>query len=96
MIAGFFLDYTSAARFASLHYETFAQFFAHQSRYDRAGEGQAVGVTDDENLSRTTQLRLNEFFLRDAPGHIGSSPVRRSRSLTAFRPCCCWRPTDHR
>lgn len=71
MIGGFFLDYTSAARYASLHYDTFAQLFTHQTKYDRAGEGQAVGVTDDENLSRTTKLRLDEFFCRDAPGHIG-------------------------
>src|SRR5208283_2922126 len=62
LVAGFFLDYTSAARYASLHYDTFAQLFTHQTQYDRAGEGQFVGATDDENLSRTTRLRLDELF----------------------------------
>jgi hypothetical protein len=67
---GFYLDYTSAARYASLHYDTFAQLFAHQSRLDRAGEGQSVSATDDENLSQTTKLHLDEFFFRDSPGQI--------------------------
>ncbi|HTC87390.1 MAG TPA: hypothetical protein VK686_03770 [Bryobacteraceae bacterium] len=67
MAAGFYLDYTSAARYASLHYDTFAQLFAHQTRFDRAGEGQFVHADDYENLSPTTHLRLNEFFYRDAP-----------------------------
>src|SRR5258708_34890196 len=42
LVGGFFLDYTSAARYASIHYDTFAQLFAHQSGFDRAGEGQFV------------------------------------------------------
>ncbi len=66
MVGGFYLDYTSAARYAALHYDTFAQLFAHFSRYDRAGEGQFVNATDDENLSPTTKLRLYELFYRDA------------------------------
>ncbi len=70
LAAGFFLDYTSAARYALLHYDTFAQLFAHNSQYDRAGEGQYVNATDDENLSATTKLRLNELFFRDAPGYM--------------------------
>ena len=65
--AGFYLDYTSAARYASLHYDTFAQLFTHHTRFDRAGEGQFVSATDDENLSPTTKLRFDEFFYRDAP-----------------------------
>ena len=52
LVGGFFLDYTSAARYASLHYDTFAQLFAHQSRFDRAGEGQFVRATDNENICR--------------------------------------------
>jgi hypothetical protein len=67
MAAGFYLDYTSAARYASLHWDTFAQFFARQSQYDRAGEAQFVHLTDDENLSPTTKLRLNELYYRDSP-----------------------------
>ena len=67
LTGGFFLDYTSAARYASLHYDTFAQLFAHQSQFDRAGEGQFVRATDQENISRTTKLRLDELFYRDAP-----------------------------
>ncbi len=66
MVAGFYLDYTSDARYASLHYDTFAQLFAHQSQFDRAGEGQFVSAIDDENLSPTTKLHLDEFFYRDA------------------------------
>ena len=65
--AGFFLDYTSEARYASLHYDTFAQLFAHQSRFDRAGEGQSVSIADHENISSTTKLNSEEFFYRDAP-----------------------------
>jgi len=71
MVAGFYLDYTSAARFATLHYDTFAQLFARQSRYDRAGEGQYVRATDEEYLSPTTRLRIDEFFYRDAPTVTG-------------------------
>jgi hypothetical protein len=67
LVAGFFLDYTSAARYASLHYDTFAQLFAQNSRFDRAGEGQFVRATDLENLSPTTKLRFDEIFYRDAP-----------------------------
>ncbi len=73
MVGGFYLDYTSAARYASLHYDTFVQLFAHESRYDRAGEGQCVSATDDENLSPTTKLRLNEFFYRDEPGYTDAT-----------------------
>ena len=71
LVGGFFLDYTSAARYASLHYDTFAQLFAQQSRFDRAGEGQFVRATDLENLSATTKLRLDELFYRDAPTVAG-------------------------
>jgi hypothetical protein len=66
LLGGFFLDYTSEARYASLHYDTFAQLFTHQTELDRAGEGQFVSATDDENISRTTKLHLDEFFYRDA------------------------------
>ncbi len=71
MLAGCFLDYTSAPRYASLRYDTFAQLYAHNSQYDRAGEGQYVSATDYENLSATTTLHLNEIFYRDAPGYVG-------------------------
>jgi hypothetical protein len=71
LVGGFFLDYTSAARYASLHYDTFAQLFAHQSRFDRAGEGQFVRATDIENLSPTTKLHFDEIFYRDAPTVAG-------------------------
>ena len=67
LVGGFYLDYTSAARYASLHYDTFAQLFAQQSRFDRAGEGQFVRATDVENLSPTTKLHFDEIFYRDAP-----------------------------
>jgi hypothetical protein len=67
LVAGFYLDYTSAARYASLHYDTFAQLYTHSTQLDRAGEGQYVSATDYENLSSTTKLRLDEFFYRDAP-----------------------------
>jgi hypothetical protein len=67
LIAGFYLDYTSAARYASLHYDTFAQLFAQQTQFDRAGEGQFVSVTDQENLSPTTKLGFEELFYKDAP-----------------------------
>lgn len=70
MVGGFFLDYTSAARYASLHYDTFVQLFTHQTKYDRGGEGQYVQAVDDENLSPTTKLRLNELFFRDASGLV--------------------------
>ena len=50
-LLGFYLDYTSEARYASLHYDTFAQLFAQQSRFDRAGEGQFVSATDNEKIS---------------------------------------------
>src|SRR6266481_4696591 len=48
---GFYLDYTSNTRFASLHYDTFTQLFAHKSRYDRVGEGQFISASDYEHLS---------------------------------------------
>ena len=38
MVFGFYLDYTSAARYASLHYDTFVQLYTHQTRLDRAGQ----------------------------------------------------------
>lgn len=66
LVAGFFLDYTSAARYTTLHYDTFAQLFTHHTRFDRAGEGQFVSVTDQENISATTKLRLDELYYRDA------------------------------
>ncbi len=66
LVAGFYLDYTSEPRYLSLHYDTFAQLFTHQTRFDRAGEGQFVSLTDDENISPTTKLHLDEFFYRDA------------------------------
>lgn len=66
LVAGFFLDYTSAERYASLHYDTFAQLFTHQTRLDRAGEGQSVAATDTENLSPTTKLYLDDYYYRDA------------------------------
>ncbi len=66
MVGGFYLDDTSAARYAALHYDTFAQLFVHRTQDDRAGEGQFVSATDDENLSPTTKLRLSELFYRDA------------------------------
>jgi hypothetical protein len=65
LVAGFFLDYTSAARYASLHYDTFAQLFTHQTRFDRAGQGQYVNLTDDENISPTTKVHFDELFYRD-------------------------------
>jgi hypothetical protein len=67
LVGGFYLDFTSAERYASLHWDTFAQLFAQQSRYDRAGEGQFVRLQDFENLSPTTKLRFDELFYRDAP-----------------------------
>ncbi len=66
MVFGFYLDYTSAARYTSLHYDTFVQLFTHQTQYDRAGEGQFVEATDDENISPTTKLHLSDIFYRDA------------------------------
>lgn len=69
-VGGFYLDYTSAARYASLHYDTFAQLYLHRTQLDRAGEGQFVTATDDENLSRTTHLRLTDFYYRDAPTEV--------------------------
>ncbi len=66
MVGGFYLDYTSGARYASLHYDTFVQLFTHQTRFDRAGEGQYVSATDNENLSPTTKLYLNDTYYRDA------------------------------
>jgi hypothetical protein len=67
MVAGFYLDYTSSARYASLHWDTFAQLFTHQTELDRAGEGQYVNATDTENISSTTKIRFDDFFYRDAP-----------------------------
>jgi hypothetical protein len=66
MVFGFYLDYTSAARYTSLHYDTFVQLFTHQTRLDRAGEGQFVDFRDDENISPTTKAYFNEVFYRDA------------------------------
>jgi hypothetical protein len=66
LVAGFFLDYTSAARYTTLHYDTFAQLFTHQTRFARAGEGQFVSFTDDETISPTTKLRVDELYYRDA------------------------------
>ena len=66
MVFGFYLDYTSAARYASLHYDTFVQLFTHQTRFDRAGEGQFVNATDDENISPNTKLHIDELYYRDA------------------------------
>lgn len=65
LVAGFYLDYTSAARYASLHYDTFAELFTHQTRFDRAGQGQFVNLTDDENISPTTKVHFDELFYRD-------------------------------
>ena len=45
MVAGFYLDYTSAARYASLHYDTFAQLFAHQTQI-RSGRRRTVCQRD--------------------------------------------------
>ena len=70
LVAGFYLDYTSEARYASLHWDTFAQIFAHQSRFDRAGQGQFVSATDNENINPTTKLHIDEFFYRDAPTSV--------------------------
>jgi hypothetical protein len=67
LVAGFYLDYTSAARYTSIHYDTFAQLFAHNTQFDRAGEGQSVRLTDDEHISDTTKLRFDELYYRDAP-----------------------------
>lgn len=67
---GFYLDYTSPARFASLHYDTFAQLFAHQTRFDRAGQGQFVHAEDDEKLSHNTRLRLDEIYYRNTPTEL--------------------------
>jgi hypothetical protein len=66
LVGGFFLDYTSADRYALLHWDTYAQLFAHQSQFDRAGEGQFVTATDYETLSPTTHLRFDDFYYRDA------------------------------
>jgi hypothetical protein len=66
-VLGFYLDYTSAARYMSLHYDTFAQLFLQHHSLDRAGSGQFVYASDDENLSPTTKLHLDDFFYRDAP-----------------------------
>lgn len=66
MVFGFYLDYTSEARYAALHYDTFVQLFTHQTRFDRAGQGQFVSATDDENISPTTKLRFSDYYYRDA------------------------------
>lgn len=66
MVFGFYLDYTSEARYTALHYDTFVQLFTHQTRFDRAGQGQFVQASDDENLSPTTKLHLSDIFYRDA------------------------------
>jgi len=70
MVFGFYGDYTSAARYASLHYDTFVQLYTHQTRLDRAGEGQYLSATDDENLSPTTKLHFDELFYRDATSTV--------------------------
>jgi hypothetical protein len=70
LVAGFYMDYTSEARYASLHYDTFAQLFLHRSQLDRAGQGQYVSATDDENLSPTTKLHFHDFYYRDAPTEV--------------------------
>jgi len=67
LAAGFYLDYISAARYASLRYDTFAELFTHQTEYDRAGEAQFAEVMDDENLSPTTKLRLIDLYYRNGP-----------------------------
>jgi hypothetical protein len=66
MVFGFYLDYTSEKRYASLHYDTFVQLFTHQTRFDRAGQGQFVQATDDEFISPTTSLHFSDVFYRDA------------------------------
>jgi hypothetical protein len=66
MVFGFYLDYTSEARYASLHYDTFVQLFTHQTELDRAGQGQFVQATDDENISPNTTLHFNDIYYRDA------------------------------
>ncbi|WP_331958162.1 hypothetical protein [Candidatus Binatus sp.] len=83
LVAGFYLDYTSAARYASLHYDTFAQLFAHNSQYDRAGEGQFVRATDEENLSPTTHLRLDELYFRNSPTVAGIATSNQGPELNA-------------
>jgi hypothetical protein len=86
LVGGFFLDYTSAARYASLHYDTFVQLFAQHSRFDRAGEGQFVRANDVENLSPTTKLRFDEVFYRDAPtvaGIVTSDQAPQFNSIAA-------------
>jgi hypothetical protein len=70
LVGGFYLDLTSEARYASLHYDTFAQLYLHRSQFDRAGEGQFVNATDTENISPTTKLRFEDFFYRDAPTEV--------------------------
>lgn len=72
LAVGFYLDYTSNTRFVSLHYDTFAQLFAHESRYDRVGEGQFISASDYEHLSATTGLRLLELFYRDSPTAVAT------------------------
>ena len=41
LVAGFYLDYTSSARYASLHYDTFAQLYTHSTQ-PRSSRGRTV------------------------------------------------------
>ena len=66
MVFGFYLDYTSEARYVFLHYDTFVQLFTHQTELDRAGQGQFVQASDDENISANTRLHLSDIYYRDA------------------------------
>ncbi len=84
MVGGFYLDCTSAARYASLHYDTFVQLFAHQTQLDRAGEGQYVQATDDENLSPTTKLHLDELFYRDATSEVAITTTDQSPQFNSY------------
>ena len=73
LVGGFYLDFTNSARYASLHYDTFAQIFLHRSQFDRAGQGQFVSANDTENISPSTKLRVDDFFYRDAPTEVALS-----------------------
>ena len=74
MAAGFYLDYTSAARYATLHYDTFAQLFAHESRY-RSGWGRAV-LSPRPTMKicrRRPSCASMKFFTAMRPGRGGCS-----------------------
>ena len=86
MAAGFFLDYTSEARYAALHYDTFAQLFLHRTQFDRAGQGQSVSAVDDENLSATTKLHFYDFFYRDAPTEVAVTTSDQSPAFNTVLP----------